>query len=295
MNVESVKARLKNFAIESGHTFQEALTYYGLERTIYRISVSKYAEHFILKGGIFLYGIFNRNYERVTTDIDLLTRRISNRREEMKVVFLDIFALDTEDGLVFDLDSVFVEDITEFKQYHGLHVSAVGYLGKTRMHVGIDIGFGDVIYPNTVKMDFPVILDTESPRINAYSLETAIAEKLEALIHNGYLNSRYKDFYDIYVLSRKYPFTYLKLRNAVIETFENRKTNMTMDSAIFDETFINDSIHQTRWNAFLKKKKALIQITLEAVMSWIKIFVRPLLEGSDDSQLIWDFEKGQWK
>ena len=226
---------------------------------------------------------------------DLLTRRISNRREEMKVVFLDIFALDTEDGLVFDLDSVFVEDITEFKQYHGLHVSAVGYLGKTRMHVGIDIGFGDVIYPNTVKMDFPVILDTESPRINAYSLETAIAEKLEALIHNGYLNSRYKDFYDIYVLSRKYPFTYLKLRNAVIETFENRKTNMTMDSAIFDETFINDSIHQTRWNAFLKKKKALIQITLEAVMSWIKIFVRPLLEGSDDSQLIWDFEKGQWK
>ena len=144
-------------------------------------------------------------------------------------------------------------------------------------------------------MDFPVILDMDAPRINAYSLETSIAEKLEALIHNGYLNSRYKDFYDIYVLSRKYPFTYLKLRNAVIETFEIRKTNMTMDSAIFDEAFIKDSIHQTRWNAFLKKKKALIQITLEDVMNWIKIFVRPLLEGSDDSQLIWDFEKGQWK
>ena len=115
MNVESVKARLKNFAIESGHTFQEALTYYGLERTIYRISVSKYAEHFILQGGIFLYGIFNRNYERVTTDIDLLARRISNRREEMKAVFLDIFAQDTEDGLTFDLASVSVENITEFK------------------------------------------------------------------------------------------------------------------------------------------------------------------------------------
>lgn len=197
MNVESVKARLKNFAIESGHTFQEALTYYGLERTIYRISVSKYAEHFILKGGIFLYGIFNRNYEMVTTDIDLLARRISNRREEMKAVFLDIFAQDTEDGLTFDLASVSVENITEFKQYHGLHVSAVGYLGKTRIHVGIDIGFGDVIYPDAVKMDFPVILDMDAPRINAYSLETSIAEKLEALIHNGYLNSRYKDFYDI--------------------------------------------------------------------------------------------------
>ena len=246
MNAESVKARLKNFAKETGHTFQEALTYYGLERAIHRISVSKYAEHFVLKGGIFLYAIYERNYERATTDIDLLAQRISNSAEEMKAVFCDILSTEMDDALLFDTTAITVEDITEFKDYHGLHISAVGYLDKTRIPVGIDIGFGDVIYPAAVKMDFPVILDTEPPKVNAYSLESSIAEKLEAIIHNGYLNSRYKDFYDIYVLSKKYEFRYADLRSAVAETFENRKTAMTMASAAFGDEFLNDPMHRMR-------------------------------------------------
>ena len=147
MNADSVKARLKTFAIKNGCTFQEALTYYGLERTIYRISVSKYAEHFVLKGGIFLYAIFERNYERTTTDVDLLVRRISNSSEEMKRIFQDILSQTVDDALAFDVDSITVSDITEFKEYHGLHISAVAYLDRTKIPVGIDIGFGDVIYP----------------------------------------------------------------------------------------------------------------------------------------------------
>ena len=293
MNVDSVKARLKNFAIKSGCTFQEALTYYGLERTIYRISISEYADNFVLKGGIFLYALFGRNYERATTDVDLLAQRISNGSEEMKSVFQKIFSRDVDDALVFDVDSITVEDITEFKEYHGLHVSFVGYLDRTKIPISIDIGFGDVIYPETVKMDFPVILDMESPRVNAYSLETSIAEKLEAIIHNGYLNSRYKDFYDIYVLSKKYVFSYAELRNAVIQTFENRKTPMTMDSAAFSDEFLNDPMHQTRWKAFLKKKKALIQVSMSDAMDWIKAFVRPLFEGTEKTR--WNPEKGNWE
>ena len=287
MNVDSVKARLKNFAIKSGCTFQEALTYYGLERTIYRISISEYADNFVLKGGIFLYALFGRNYERATTDVDLLAQRISNGSEEI------IFSRDVDDALVFDVDSITVEDITEFKEYHGLHVSFVGYLDRTKIPISIDIGFGDVIYPEAVKMDFPVILDMESPRVNAYSLETSIAEKLEAIIHNGYLNSRYKDFYDIYVLSKKYEFSYAELRNAVIQTFENRKTPMTMDSAAFSDEFLNDPMHQTRWKAFLKKKKALIQVSMSDAMDWIKAFVRPLFEGAKKTR--WNHEKGIWE
>lgn len=293
MNVDSVKARLKNFAIKSGCTFQEALTYYGLERTIYRISISEYADNFVLKGGIFLYALFGRNYERATTDVDLLAQRISNGSEEMKSVFQKIFSRDVDDALVFDVDSITVEDITEFKEYHGLHVSFVGYLDRTKIPISIDIGFGDVIYPETVKMDFPVILDMESPRVNAYSLETSIAEKLEAIIHNGYLNSRYKDFYDIYVLSKKYVFSYAELRNAVIQTFENRKTPMTMDSAAFSDEFLNDPVHQTRWKSFLKKKKALIQVSMSDAMDWIKAFVRPLFEGTGKTR--WNPEKGNWE
>ncbi len=122
----------------------------------------------------------------------------------------------------------------------------------------------------------PVILDMEPPKVNAYSLESSIAEKLEAVIHNGYLNSRYKDFYDIYVLSTKYTFSFDTLKNAVIETFENRKTPMTMDSAAFGDEFLNDPMHQTRWKAFLKKKKALIQVPMDEAMAHIKLFVRPL-------------------
>lgn len=293
MNADSVKARLKNFAINSGCTFQEALTYYGLERAIYRISISEYADHFVLKGGIFLYAIFGRNYERATTDVDFLARRISNSSEEMKAIFQSIFSQDVDDALVFDIDAITVEDITEFKEYHGLHVSFVGYLDRTKIPIGIDIGFGDVIYPDAVKMDFPVILDMEAPRVNAYSLETLIAEKLEAIIHNGYLNSRYKDFYDIYVLSANYEFSYEGLRNAVIQTFENRKTQMTMDAAAFSEEFLNDPMHQMRWKSFLKKKKALIQISMSDAMDRIKAFVCPLLEGMEKTK--WNPKKGIWE
>ena len=293
MNAESVKARLKNFARDTGHTFQEALTYYGLERTIYRISVSKYSEHFVLKGGIFLYAIFGRNYERATTDVDLLARRISNSAEEMKSVFRDILSLNADDALVFDLDSITVDDITEFKEYHGLHVAAIGYLDRTRIPISIDIGFGDIVYPDAVKIDFPVILDMDPPRVNAYSLESSIAEKLEAIIHNGYLNSRYKDFYDIFILSGKYAFSYAVLRNAVVETFENRKTVMTTNTAAFEDELLNDPIHQRRWDAFLKRKKALVRVSMAEAMQKIKRFVGPLLTGADYTS--WNPERGAWE
>ena len=295
MNADSVKARLKNFAVSSGCTFQEALVNYGLERTIYRISVSQYASHFVLKGGIFLYAVFDRKYARATTDVDLLARCISNSAEEMKAVIRDILAQDTDDALVFDLDSITAEDITEFKEYHGLHISAVAYLDRTRIPIGIDIGFGDVIYPNAVEMEFPVILDMEAPRVNAYSLESSIAEKLEAIVKNGFLNSRYKDFYDIYVLSEKYPFNYEKLQNAVTETFTNRKTLMTMDTAAFSDEFLGDTMHQTRWNSFLKKKKALIPVSMNDAMDRIKTFVTPLLAQIDEPVTEWDPHEGCWK
>ena len=295
MNADSVKARLKNFAVSSGCTFQEALVNYGLERTIYRISVSQYASHFVLKGGIFLYAVFDRKYARATTDVDLLARCISNSAEEMKAVIRDILAQDTDDALVFDLDSIKAEDITEFKEYHGLHISAVAYLDRTRIPIGIDIGFGDVIYPNAVEMEFPVILDMEAPRVTAYSLESSIAEKLEAIIKNGFLNSRYKDFYDIYVLSEKYPFNYEKLQNAVTETFTNRKTLMTMDTAAFSDEFLGDTMHQTRWNSFLKKKKALIPVSMNDAMDRIKTFVMPLLAQTDEPVTEWDPHERCWK
>ena len=295
MNADSIKARLKNYAVETGHTFQEALVYYGLERTIYRISVSKYAEHFVLKGGIFLYAIFDKNYERTTTDVDLLARRISNSSVEMKGIFREILAQDADDALTFDIDSIVVEDITEFKEYHGLHISAVGYLDRTRIPISIDIGFGDMIYPDAVKMDFPVILDMEAPKVNAYSLESSIAEKLEAIVYNGYLNSRYKDFYDIYILTSKYAFEYAGMKKAVTETFQHRGTEMSMSTTAFGEEFTHDALHQTRWNSFLKKKKAMVQISLEEVISGVRMFATPLLTADSNVRISWNPESRMWE
>lgn len=294
MNADSVKAKLKNYSVQSGCTFQEALVYYGLERTIYRISISQYAEHFILKGGIFLYAIFDGNYERATTDVDLLAMRISNNAEEMKAVFKCILAQNIDDAIFYDLNSIEVENITEFKEYHGLHVSVVGYLDRSRIPIGIDIGFGDIIFPKAIKIDFPVILDFEAPKINVYSLESSIAEKLESVVKNGFLNSRYKDIYDIYILSNNFSFVYNELQNAVFETFTNRKTPITSNSLDFIKEFVSDPIHQIRWKAFLKKKKALIPISMKDAITRMLSFVQPLFEGSYSTTALWDPEKGSW-
>ena len=294
LNADSVKAKLKNYSVQSGCTFQEALVYYGLERTIYRISISQYAEHFILKGGIFLYAIFDGNYERATTDVDLLAMRISNSAEEMKAVFKCILAQNIDDAIFYDLNSIEVENITEFKEYHGLHVSVVGYLDRSRIPIGIDIGFGDIIFPKAIKIDFPVILDFEAPKINVYSLESSIAEKLESVVKNGFLNSRYKDIYDIYILSNNFSFVYNELQNAVFETFTNRKTPITSNSLDFIKEFVSDPIHQIRWKAFLKKKKALIPISMKDAITRMLSFVQPLFEGSYSTTALWDPEKGSW-
>ena len=232
---------------------------------------------------------------RATTDVDLLAIHISNSAEKMKAVFRDIFAQDEDDALIYDIDSISAEDITEFKEYHGQHISAVAYLDRTRIPIGIDIGFGDVIYPDAVEMDFPVILDVEAPRVKAYSLESSIAEKLEAIVKNSFLNSRYKDFYDIYVLSKKYSFNYEELHNAVTETFTNRGTTMTMDTAAFSDEFLGDTMHQARWNAFLKKKKALIPVSINDAMIRIKTFVTPLLTQTNASVTEWNPNEGCWK
>ena len=220
----SVKDRLKNQAVASGKTFQEALTAYGLERTIYRLSVSEYVERFTLKGGVFLYALFEGEFARATRDIDLLARNMPNNVENMKKVFENIFSIECDDALRYDLDTLEVIDITEFKEYHGVNVFIVAYLDRTKVLVSTDIGFGDVVYPDRVKMEFPVLLDMDVPKIYAYSISSVISEKFEAIVSLGDANSRYKDFYDIYILADRYDLDGTELKEAVRKTFEHRGT-----------------------------------------------------------------------
>ena len=203
-SVASVKDKLKNQSRETGRTLQELFTLYGLERTIYRLSVSRYKENFVLKGGIFLYALYQGDYPRSTTDIDLLAQRISNAETDMKAIFTEILSQEADDPLRFDLNTLNVTTITEFKEYHGVNISVLAYLDRTRIPVSIDVGFNDLIYPEKTEMEFPIVLEGNSvPRIFAYSLYSSVAEKFEAIVSLGYDNSRFKDFYDLYVLPTK--------------------------------------------------------------------------------------------
>ena len=290
----SVKDRLKNQAVLSGRSMQEALIAYGLERTVYRLSISEYKERFTLKGGIFLYALFDGEFARVTRDIDLLAKNMSNSAEDMRSVFEHIFSIECDDALRYDLSSLKVINITEFKEYHGVNVSIMAYLDRTRIPVSIDIGFGDAIYPDAVEMEFPVLLNMDPPEIYAYSIYSVISEKFEAIVSLGDANSRYKDFYDIYILADRYELDGNLLKEAVRETFEHRETGFG-DIFAFDNGFITSEIHQSRWKAFLKKKKALIPVTMNDAMTRIKTFATPLLTQTDEPVTEWDPHDGCWK
>lgn len=183
---------------------------------------------------------------RATTDIDLLAQCISNDIEEMKKVFKEIFSIKCDDALRFDLNTLDLIYITEFKEYHGVKVSILGHLDKTKVPISIDIGFGDIVYPERMKMDFPVLLDMDIPKVYAYSISSVVAEKFEAFVSLGLANSRYKDFYDIYVLSDRYNFDGKELTNAIKETFNHRGTSFD-DIAAFEDGFADDKTRLMRW------------------------------------------------
>ena len=293
----SVKDRLKKQAIEEKKTMQDKIVMYGLERTIYRLSISEYAERFTLKGGIFLYALFNGDYTRATTDIDLLAQCISNDIEEMKKVFKEIFSIKCDDALRFDLNTLDVIYITEFKEYHGVKVSILGHLDKTKVPISIDIGFGDIVYPERMKMDFPVLLDMDIPKVYAYSINSVVAEKFEAFVSLGLANSRYKDFYDIYVLSDRYNFDGKELTNAIKETFNHRGTSFD-DIVAFEDGFADDETRLMRWNSFVKKKKALIKLGFEETVELLKILLFPIVDAIKKNELFertWSHEKKMWK
>lgn len=292
----SVKDRLKKQAATSGKTMQESLTAFGLERTVYRLSVSAYADRFTLKGGIFLYAFFVGEYARATRDIDLLARNLSNDSEDMKKVFTDIFSIECDDALRFELDTLEVSNITEFKEYHGVNIKIMAYLDKTKVPVSIDVGFGDVVYPDRIRMDFPVLLDMEVPEIYVYSIYSVIAEKFEAIVSLGEANSRYKDFYDIYILANRCDIDGNKLNEAIRMTFEHRGTGFD-EIVAFDENFITSVIHQSRWKSFLKKKKALVDVEFGDAIDLMRELLNPIVASITDNtdyNFVWSHENRCW-
>lgn len=285
--VDSIKARLRNVALKNGKPYEYVLTYYFIERVLSRISVSPYAHNFVLKGGLLLQAILEEQ-ARATRDIDLLAQRISNQEDDLSRMFREILSIDSDDGVVFDLDSLETSPITQEAAYQGTSLTINAFLDRTRGRVHIDIGFGDVVTPTPAQMTYPTLLDTSEITLQAYSLESVISEKFQAMIDLAYANSRMKDFFDVAMLAITNDFDGGTLQQAIQATFNRRETKMPASPAIFAEGFSQDPDKQSQWSAFVQRTK-ITQNSYSETLSLIKNFLEPLYDSSRENRP-WRYE-----
>ncbi len=273
----SVRQRLLNKSRTDKRPFGELLQYYSMERFLYRLSVSNHAKRFILKGALMLR-TWNAPSARPTMDIDMLGIT-SNEVERVKEQVRDICTAEVvPDGLVFDPDSVRGERITEDADYEGIRVRFFGTLDTARVNMQIDIGFGDIVFPSPEEAYLPAILDFPPPLLACYSRESAIAEKFEAMVKLGELNSRMKDFYDIWMLARQFDFDQRQLHEALFHTFNNRRTDLPDNVTAFSKDFI--SAKATQWKAFRRKlHQESVPENFDEVVTTVKDFLTPVADS----------------
>ncbi len=249
----SVRQRLLDMIRESGDDPNVFWTRFATERLLYRLSVSPFGRDFVLKGAM-LFMVWTGQFYRPTVDMDFHGRG-DNSSERMMEVFRSVCGNEVEpDGLVFDVNSVFVAPIRQEQEYQGQRIKLTAYLGRARIPVQVDVGFGDVITPRARKIHYPTLLDFPAPRIEVCPRETVVAEKSQTMVMLGIANSRMKDYYDLYVLARDFAFDGITLVRAIKATFDRRKTDIPIELplALTDE-FGLDKVKSVQWNAFVRK------------------------------------------
>lgn len=249
----SVRQRLLNLSRDRGEDFNLVLTRYAIERFLFRLTKSPYVDRFVLKGAT-LFALWTGRAHRPTRDLDLLGYGDSSGKALAKL-FKDICTMDVEpDGLDFDPNSVQVAEIREVQEYGGQRVKLVGMLGNARISLQIDIGFGDVVTPAPEEVDYPTLLAFPAPRIRAYPKESVIAEKLQAMVALGIANSRMRDFYDVWMMSRAFEFGGSLLARAIKATFERRGTEIPIATPLtLTAEFAGDPDKVRQWAAFLQR------------------------------------------
>ena len=242
-----------------------------------RLAGSKYADNFILKGGLFIYTLTNFE-SRATVDVDFLMRGLNNDLARMDEIIAEILAVDTgNDFVTFKAGKT--EPIAVQRKYHGVSTQITGYIKNVRVPFNVDIGVGDVIVPHAERRNIQTQLEGyDKPEILTYSLESTIGEKFDAILQRFELTGRMKDFYDIYYLSRTFDFDGLKLQTAIQETLQNRGTAYEKDS--FDRVLAlaDDADMQTKWRYFLRSLGN-ADIAFADVMEGIKAFLMPVWEA----------------
>jgi predicted nucleotidyltransferase component of viral defense system len=260
----SIRARLLNLAKKEGIDFQLIIIRFLHERLLYRLSVSDYSQQLILKGGAFIYAMQGLK-SRPTIDVDLLGTQISNDIEVLCEVFREICTVQSED-----------EVVTQQDKYNGVRLYIDATFHTIRQRLQIDVGFGDIVFPVVQVLEYPILLDDmQVPVILAYSKETVIAEKFQAMIELSVANSRMKDFYDVYKLLVENEFDNDTLEEAIKATFENRGTLYTENHALFTAEFATNLQRKRSWTAFLNKINRDKKLEFEEVLRLISEKLMP--------------------
>lgn len=292
----SVIAKLKNKAKETGKPLQVHLQLFCQEEFLRKLSMSKYADNLVLKGGLFIYTLTNFE-SRATVDIDFLMRQLPNKIEEIEKIIAEILSVDTGNDFI-ELSAKGFETISPQRKYKGVSFQIIGKIKNTRTPFNVDLGVGDIIVPKSEKRVIPVQLDEfTSPEISTYSLESTIAEKFDAILQLLEMTSRMKDFYDIYYLSNMFDFDGRKLQEAIVETLQNRGTTYSRDSLDKIKTFANDAQMISKWNLYLHTIK-MPGIEFKTVIESLYTFLEPVWDAViNEGELfkVWNKNESNWK
>ena len=283
----SVLARLKNLSKGRRQDYQHILLRYATERFLYRLSVSGYADNFVLKGGNLFVIWQNGNNSRPTMDSDLLCFGDTNH-EHLRKVFVSIAGMEDSDGVMFDAEGIAVEAIREDTKYGGTRVTFNAFIGTVRIPLQFDIGVGDAITPAPEQANFPVLLDGSPPHLKIYPMATVIAEKLEAMVVRGGSNSRMKDFYDIWQLSRLAEHSARTLRTAIENTFQRRGTELPRELPYALTTeFAHRPEKPVQWHAFCRKNHLSdAPLEFEEIVMSIAAFLAPCLKYCEFCKIV---------
>ena len=296
---KSIRNRLLNHAKQQGDNFNTIMAQYVLQRLLYRLSISEYADRFLLKGA-WLFVVWNNALHRPTKDIDLLAYG-NDGQDELLAIFKSIASLSTDepDGVIFAMESFKAVQIKEGDHYQGVRITGQAKLDTANVSFQVDVGFGDAVTPAAEEACLPCLLDMAEPRLRVYPVFTVIAEKFQAMVMLGLSNSRMKDFYDIGTIAHTMSLDGDLLSQAVKATFERRKTEITAEPLyVFSDEFVQDTGKNTQWNAFLNKNNLNRKTDFPQIVAEVQQLLAPVYESIVNQQpfdMQWSPGEFQWK
>ncbi len=293
----SIHARLANEAQKTRKPFQDLLQHYGMERFLYRLSKTKYVNNFVLKGGL-IFTVWEIEQRRATRDIDFLGSLERNTEMIAQILQTAIATPAPEDGLFFDVNTIQVAERLVDVERMGISANLLGYLGRAEIPIHIDIGFSDEILSSAKEIIFPALLsEMEQPLLKGYSPEFVVSEKLHAM--NKYVEapSRWKDYYDVWLISEYFEFDVFALQEAIVTTFNNRSTEIPISRLVCLSADFAVK-YQTGWQSFLKKNDLIAQgidnlfVLTEEIWKFLET---PLTNQKPSPDIKWYPSRRKWE